>query len=346
MNPNDVIESYVADVIRRVPLKERNDIGVELRTLLTEMLDERAQAAGQAPDDAMVLAMLREFGAPADIAARYRAPGFVILPPEQTRSFAWLSLGGIALQWALTLPRVAEGQSITAWWLTWGLGAFWWPGFLSMMALFAAWIRQWRTTPPAWSPRDVDPDRVHRGAMAFGLTWYAIGVALMICLPWIAAQLPEPFPRLFVYDPDFLRTRAWLIVLLWVDGLRRAGARAGEGPMDACDAPPRTRLQRRVACAARLAHRGRPDLRVAGDHRRRALRARHRVPDRADRSGRQAVPRGAAAAARTEDRHAPLTPKKNPGIRRGFSLRQTSSRCCVIFGGSSSLSPSARRTIA
>ena len=218
MNPNDVIESYVSDVIRRVPLKERNDIGVELRTLLSEMLDDRAQAAGRAPDDAMVLAMLREFGAPADIAARYRAPGFVILPPEQTRSFAWLSLGGIALQWALTLPRVAEGQSITAWWLTWGLGAFWWPGFLSMMALCAAWIRQWRTTPPAWSPRDVDPDRVHRGAMAFGLTWYAIGVALMICLPWIAAQLPEPFPRIFAYDPDFLRTRAWLIVVLWVTG--------------------------------------------------------------------------------------------------------------------------------
>ena len=96
MNANDVIESYVADVIRRVPLKERNDIGFELHTLLTEMLDERAQEAGKPADDAMVLAMLREFGAPADIAARYRAPGFVIIPPEQTRSFAWLSLSGIA----------------------------------------------------------------------------------------------------------------------------------------------------------------------------------------------------------------------------------------------------------
>ena len=34
MNPNDVIESYVVDVVRRVPVKERNDIGVELRELL------------------------------------------------------------------------------------------------------------------------------------------------------------------------------------------------------------------------------------------------------------------------------------------------------------------------
>ena len=216
MNPNDVIESYVADVIRRVPLKERNDIGFELRALLTEMLDDRAQSQGKPADDAMVLAMLREFGLPADIAARYRAPGFVILPPERTRSFAWLSLGGIALQWALTLPRVAEGASIGTWWLTWGLGAFWWPGFMSMMALLGAWIRQWRTQAPAWTPRDVDQDRVHRGAFAFGLAWVVIGTSLMIAMPWISERLPEPFPHIFAFDPDFLRTRAWIVLALWL----------------------------------------------------------------------------------------------------------------------------------
>ncbi|KGQ18190.1 putative membrane protein [Lysobacter dokdonensis DS-58] len=223
MNPNDTIESYVADVIRRVPLKERNDIGFELRALLSEMLDERAEAAGKPADDAMVLAMLREFGLPADIAARYRAPGFVIIPAEQTRQFAWLSLGGIALQWALTLPRVAEGQSLTAWWLSWGLGAFWWPGFMSMMALIAAWIRQWRTAAPAWSPRDVDSERVNRAAMAFGLVGVAIAVTMMIAMPWIVAQLPAPFPRIFAFDPDFLRTRAWPIVVLWLAHLALMG---------------------------------------------------------------------------------------------------------------------------
>lgn len=231
MNPNDVIDSYVADVIRRVPTKERNDIGFELHALLSEMLDERAQAAGTPADDAMVLAMLREFGAPADIAARYRAPGFVIIPPEQTRQFAWLSLGGIALQWAVSLPRVAEGeQSLTAWWLTWGLGAFWWPGFLSMMSLLVAWIRQWRSGEPAqWSPRAVDPDRVNRGAMAFGLVSYALAVAMMIAMPAITAQLPDPFPRIFAFSPDFLATRAWAIVVLWIAGLAFLAAVLSKG---------------------------------------------------------------------------------------------------------------------
>lgn len=218
MNPNEVIDSYVADVVRRVPMKERNDIGVELHSLLGEMLDERAQAAGRAPDDAMVLAMLREFGAPSDIAARYRAPGFVILPPEQTRQFALLSLSGIALQWAVTLPHVSDAKSLGAWWMTFGLGAFWWPGFLSMMALLAAWMRQWRTTEPAWKPREVDSDRVNRGAMAVGLVGYVIGVALLVGMPWITAQLPGHLARIFDFNPDFLRTRAWIVLVLYVLG--------------------------------------------------------------------------------------------------------------------------------
>jgi len=230
MNANDVIESYVADVIRRVPLKERNDIGFELHTLLTEMLDERAQAAGKPADDAMVLAMLREFGAPADIAARYRAPGFVIIPPEQTRSFAWLSLSGIALQWAVSLPRVAEGeQSLTAWWLTWGLGAFWWPGFLSMMSLIVAWIRQWRPGDAAWTPREVDPDRVNRAAMAIGVVSYALAVAMMLAMPAITSQLPAPFPRIFEFAPGFLATRAWVVVVLWLAGLAMLTAVLSKG---------------------------------------------------------------------------------------------------------------------
>lgn len=114
MNQNDVIEAYVADVMRGVPRKDRNEIGLELRGLLTEMLADRALSEDKAADDAMVLAMLREFGTPADIAARYRPPGVVIIPAEHTKSFALLSIGGVGLQWALTLPRVFEGQPLVA----------------------------------------------------------------------------------------------------------------------------------------------------------------------------------------------------------------------------------------
>jgi hypothetical protein len=216
MNTNDVIEAYVVDVMRRLPGKDRNEIGFELRDQLTQMLAERAQTAGKAADDAMVLAMLREFGAPADVAERYMQPGMVIIPAGQTRSFALLSLIGIVVQWALTLPRVFAGeQSVTVWWLTWGLGSLWWPGFMAMTALVAAWLRRAGWFRNDWKPSTVDPERVNRGLLAFGLFWFAIGVALTAGLPWIVDRLRDPLPQVFAFDPEFLRVRAWPVLVLW-----------------------------------------------------------------------------------------------------------------------------------
>jgi hypothetical protein len=215
MNPNDVIEAYVAEVMRRLPAKERNEIGLELRDLLAEMLAERAQAAGKPADDAMVLAMLKEFGTPTDIAERYHVPGAVIIPATQTRSFAVLAIGGVALQWALTLPAVFGGQPVVAWWFSWGLGSFWWPGLMVMSALVAAGVRRLGWWQPVWRPRLVDPDRVNRPVMLIGLVWFVLGVALMVSLPWIAPKLPGALAQVFAFGEGFLSRRAWPVLLLW-----------------------------------------------------------------------------------------------------------------------------------
>lgn len=216
MNPNDVLDAYVADVIRRVPANQRSELGLELRGLLAESLADRAQSQARPADDALVLALLREFGTPAEVAARYLPPGTIIIPADQTRSFALLSLAGVGLQWALTLPRVFAGeQHLSAWWLTWGLGALWWPGFMAMMALAATGLRQMGWFTPTWRPRIVDPDRVSRGLLGFGLAWYAIGVTLMVCLPWLVPVMPGALPQVFAFDPAFLHDRAWPALLLW-----------------------------------------------------------------------------------------------------------------------------------
>jgi len=219
MQAEEVIEAYVVDVMRRLPGKERDGIGFELRGLLAEMLADRAQADGRPVDDAMVLAMLRGFGTPAEIAARYRPPGMVVIPAEETRTFAWVAVVGLVLQWALTLPRVFDGSlALSAWWLGWGLGAFWLPGFMAMAYLSAAWLRQVGAFKPRWRPRIVDPDRVDRGVVAFGLAWYAIGVGFMLCLPWLVGRMPEPLSQVLAFDPGFLRARAWPVIPLWLGG--------------------------------------------------------------------------------------------------------------------------------
>lgn len=215
MKANEVIEAYVLDVMRRLPRKDRNGIGFELRELLNEMLDERAAQSGRELDDATVLNALREFGTPAEVAARYRSTDTVIIPSEQTRSFVWIALIGVALQWALSLPRVFEGQSLTAWWFSGGLGALWWPGFMVMMSMAALGLRQLGWFKPTWTPRRVDPERINRTAMLFGLAGFVIGAALMISLPWLAPRLADPMPAIFAFDVEFLHLRSWPVLLLW-----------------------------------------------------------------------------------------------------------------------------------
>lgn len=215
MSPNDVIEAYVLDVMRRLPAAERNETGLEMRGLLDDMLKERAGNQGSSADDAMVLAMLREFGTTAEVAARYRSPGMVIIPAEQTRSFVLLSLVGVALQWALTLPGVFRGAPLASWWFSWGLGALWWPGFLAMAATFAASIRHMGWLRRRWHPGQVDPERIRRGTLAVGLVWFVLGCAMVIALPWLTTRMPAPLARVFAFDPAFLHARAAWVLPLW-----------------------------------------------------------------------------------------------------------------------------------
>src|SRR5262249_10935839 len=159
-------------------------------------------AAGGAADEAMALDLVRGFGAPEDVADQYRAPGFTIIPPTRSARFALLAFAGVALQWLITLPPVlplifAPGREFVAvghWWLTAGLGALWWPGFLVSAAIIAAWVRHtWPAAErTAWRPRTQDTDRINRPLWAIGIVAAACGVAAMFSAPALIVQtLPQ-----------------------------------------------------------------------------------------------------------------------------------------------------------
>lgn len=76
----ELIDRYVAEVGRNLPEKMRPDIERELRSTLEDMLDDRARAEGRAADEAMVVKMLKEYGAPAKVAESYHAPRYLIGP--------------------------------------------------------------------------------------------------------------------------------------------------------------------------------------------------------------------------------------------------------------------------
>ena len=77
---NKLIDAYVARVGESLPEKQRADIEAEISSLLQDSLEARAEAENRAPDDEMVIAVLREYGEPEKVAASYREPRYLIGP--------------------------------------------------------------------------------------------------------------------------------------------------------------------------------------------------------------------------------------------------------------------------
>src|SRR5512143_3502881 len=75
-----LIDLYVAEVGKRLPLRSRKDIQAELRSTLQDMLDDRSRKAGRAADEAMESDLLREYGSPEKVAATYHQTQYLIGP--------------------------------------------------------------------------------------------------------------------------------------------------------------------------------------------------------------------------------------------------------------------------
>ncbi len=235
-DPKAIIESYVGDVVSHLPRRQRNDVGFELRSLLNEDLDGRAADSGRPADTAMALEMLAAFGRPQEVAERYRPAGFTVIRPADAPRFARLALGGLALQWAITLPAALTAPvqpdgwiyagtwwgRLTTWWLSWGLGSFWWPGFLITLTLISSAIGRRRGEAKPWTPRrTLDRDHVNRPATVLGIALGIAGATIMIALPWLsvwAPGLPQPVLDAFAFDPRFMPERAVWALPLWAAG--------------------------------------------------------------------------------------------------------------------------------
>lgn len=75
-----LIELYVTEVGKRLPLRGRGDIEAELRSTLEDMLEDRSRKAGRPVDDGMTLDLLREYGPPDKVAGTYNAHPYLIGP--------------------------------------------------------------------------------------------------------------------------------------------------------------------------------------------------------------------------------------------------------------------------
>lgn len=79
MDTTTLIDSYTNDVARRLPRTLRNEVGLELRALLTDAVNAAAADAGRAPDRQLTLEVLRTFGRPDVVASRYAPRTFNVI---------------------------------------------------------------------------------------------------------------------------------------------------------------------------------------------------------------------------------------------------------------------------
>ena len=161
MKPADVIESYVRAVAAQLPVKQRADVAAELRELLVEEL-----AGG---NEEAALTLVRRFGQPSEVAARYHTP-YAVVDSADTRSFVLIAFAGALLIPTTNqrLPFSINPATAQVWLLAW-LGAL-----VILFALKSWFARRWpnafRWRPSV--PRDYDRVRLIEQVPLIGLLMF------------------------------------------------------------------------------------------------------------------------------------------------------------------------------
>lgn len=193
MNANEVIEAYVSEVAVQLPRKQRNDVAFELRALLNEELQARADKSGRAADANMAIEFLQAFGQPVDVAARYR-PTLVVIDPADGHAFVRLSVIGLLVVWTLGLVALFEPPiqsteqflwALGQWWVKTVVASFWWPGVLAVYFAIAAWMHRRWPQSQTWRPVAADHIPGGRAAMVMGLVGVLLGLSAITDPRWV-----------------------------------------------------------------------------------------------------------------------------------------------------------------
>lgn len=227
MNSKQMIETYVNDVAVQLPRKQRNDVAFELRALLGEELQAKADAAGRDADAAMTLEMLRAFGRPDEVAARY-LPTLTVIDPVDGRRFLQALVIGLGLIWSLGLvlnfahPISSASDLLGAmgrWWAGTVLPSLIWPGALVVGFGLAAWARRRWPDAGQWQPRHFDRIQGGRAVLALGIVGMIFGLFVLAQPSWVLDYFwnghaaPAAY-RALSYTPAFLQLQGPLLFLL------------------------------------------------------------------------------------------------------------------------------------
>jgi hypothetical protein len=202
----DLIDRYAHEVGQYLPHRLRADVEAELRSLLTDSVEEKARQAGLPADEGLAAAVLREFGAPKDAAARYSPEPQYLIGPRLYPSYVTAVKVMLPILAAIVLTLVAVGQfrqsgeppSVVP--FIRATGSFLWSalvnvGIMTMVfALVERSMRRSEANGKAWDPSSLpqvdDPDRISYFGRIFWLYVIAALALLFNAFPdWVAVYV-------------------------------------------------------------------------------------------------------------------------------------------------------------
>lgn len=226
MTATEIIESYVTDVALQLPRKQRNDVAFELRALINEGLQDKAEDAGRAIDGEMAVEFCHGFGHPEVVAARYR-PSLTIIDPADGQRFLRVSVIGLLIIWAAGLFETFSQpmnsttgffQALGQWWGSTLIPSMWWPGVLVVGFGLSSWVGQRWPQSPDWKPRAGDRIYGGRTALVMGVFGIICGIFLVINPSWIldffwnGKAAPAAYHAL-TYTESFLQLQAPILLI-------------------------------------------------------------------------------------------------------------------------------------
>jgi hypothetical protein len=226
MGPNDVIAAFIDDTVCLLPAALRKDVAIELHALLHEELEARAEQTGGQADAALALDLVRGYGRPEEVAARYTQPSSIIDPSDSKRFLRAAIIGAVVLA-LLAAMRERMGPPISTDGVAAAgnpsedvgtmlqIGILAWLGVLVTTFGVRSWIRRRWPESRRWRPRD--RDRVNRIGTAIVVPLASACVLLYAAPTWVLDQLFRG--RLdtswSAYTPEFQRFQLpWFIGLL------------------------------------------------------------------------------------------------------------------------------------
>lgn len=228
MSSQQWIDRYVAEVGRMLPERNRADVEKEIGSLLHDALD--AQTAGAEPTDEQVVAILRQFGSPREMAMRYGASQYLIGPLLYPTFMTILrlvvgialavSLFGVVLSIAQSPPRLEDAWAMVG-------------GIVSSIVQAAAWVvlvfalverlnlRELEKIDTTWDPRSLPPAENHDRVSAFETivtviftTAFLVFLNVILDAQGRIAVQGGDWTSIEIFSAEFLRYIPWLTALL------------------------------------------------------------------------------------------------------------------------------------